>query len=139
MLTLGLIYLAVGILSLYLYRNIYQTLSYYGVSEEIMMSVPDIAQTRGQLWGAFVAFSIISVIVLFVGLGLCLAKEWARKSWLVLVSLLLLIHVARLILDYQTSNLLLLERVLEVLLMGALATLSWRWLWRRPINQPAAT
>ena len=108
--------------------------AYYGVPEEIWMSNPDIAQTCGKLWNASIEFSIVSVIVLIVGLGLYRVKEWARKFWLALVLLLFVMHVARLVMDYRFSNLLLAERVAEVVLMAALAVLSWFWLWRKSIK-----
>jgi hypothetical protein len=133
-LPLGLLYLAVGVFSLYHYRKILQLFAYYGVPDEIQMSNPDTAQTRGKLWGAFLEFSIISVIVLIVGFGLYLAKEWARKLWLALAPLLVVMHVARLAMDYRQSNFLLVERIAEVMLIGALAVLSWFWLWRKSIN-----
>ena len=144
-LALGLIYLAVGMFSLYHYRKVLQLFAYYGVPDEIQMSVPDIAQTRSKLWYAFLEFSVGSVIVLIAGFGLYLAKEWARKFWLALVLLLFVMHVARLVMDYRLSNLLLVERIAEVMLIGGLAVLSWFWLWRKSINavlrgdEPAAT
>ena len=144
-LALGLIYLAVGMFSLYHYRKVLQLFAYYGVPDEIQMSVPDIAQTRSKLWYAFLEFSVGSAIVLIAGFGLYLAKEWARKFWLALVLLLFVMHVARLIMDYRLSNLLLVERIAEVMLIGGLAVLSWFWLWRKSINaelrgdEPAAT
>ncbi len=133
-LALGLIYLASGIFSLYQYRSVSQLFAYYGVPDEIWMRNPDIAQTRSKLWKASLEFSTVSVIVLVVGFGLYRAREWARKFWLALVLLLCVIHAVRLVLDYRLSNLLLAERVTEVVLIGALALLSWFWLWRKPIN-----
>jgi hypothetical protein len=133
-LALGLIYLAVGMFSLYHYRRVFQLFAYYDVPEEIWMSNPDIAQTRSRLWDGFLEFSIFSVLVLLVGLGLYRAKEWARKFWLGLVLLLCVMHVARLVMDYRLSNLLLAERIAEVVLIAALALLSWLWLWRKPVN-----
>ena len=133
-LALGLIYLAVGMFSLYHYRKVLQLFAYYGVPDEIQLSVPDIAQTRGKLFGAFVEFSIMSVVVIFVGVGLYRAKEWARIFWLGLVSILFVLHVARLIMDYRLSNFVLVERIAEVLLIGTLGLLSWHWLWRKSIN-----
>ena len=134
MLALGLIYLAVGVFSLYHYRRVFQLFAYYGVPEDIWMSNPDIAQTRSKLWGAFMEFSITSVVVLLVGLGLYRAKEWARKIWLALVLLLCVMHVARLVMDYRLSNVLLAERIAEVVLIAALALLSWLWLWRKSVS-----
>jgi hypothetical protein len=130
-LTLGVIYLAASAFSLYHYRSVLQLFADYGVPDEAQLSVPGVAQARSQLFGAFVAFSLIGVIVIFVGIGLSLAKEWARKFWLGLVSVLFGLHMARLILDYRLSNFLLVERIIEVLLIGGLALLSWYWLRRK--------
>ena len=143
-LALGLIYLGVGVVSLYQHQQLLQMFAYYGVPEDVWMSNPGIAQTRGKLWNAFIEFSIVSAIVLIVGCGLYRAKEWARKCWLALVLLLYVMHAARLAMDYQLGNMLLAERVAEVLLIGTLAVLSWLWLWRKSIgaelrgNEPAA-
>ena len=133
-LALGVIYLAFGMFSLYQYRSVSQLFAYYGVPDEIWMSNPDIAQTRTKLWKGFLEFSLVSVIVLLVGFGLYRAKEWARKFWLALVLLLCVMHAARLVLDYRLSNLLLAERIAEVVFIGGLALLSWFWLWRKTIN-----
>jgi hypothetical protein len=130
-LILGGGYLAVSLFSLYQYHAVLQVFADYGVSDEVQLSVPGVAQARGQLFGAFVEFALVGVIVILVGLGLLLAKEWARTSWLPLVSVLVVIHMARLILDYRLSNFLLVERITEVFLIGALALLSWHWLRRK--------
>ena|SRR5687767_3928138 len=127
-LALGVIYLAVSLFSLYQYRNVLQVFATYGVSDEIALSNPEVAQARDQLLGAFVVFSVLGVIVMIGGLGLYLAKGWARKFWLGLVSLLFVLHMVRLIADFRRSNLLLIERILEVLLIGSLVLLSWYWL-----------
>ena len=127
-LTLGVIYLTVSLFSLYQYRSVLQLFADYGVSDEIALSNPEIAQARGQLFGAFVVFSLIGVVVMFAGLGLYLSKGWARTFWLGLVSLLFVLHTVRLISDFRLSNFLLIERIVEVLLIGSLALLSWYWL-----------
>src|SRR2546423_13087319 len=87
-LTLGVLYLAFSGLSLYHYRKMLATLAYYGVSDEVQLSIPEIAQTRAQLRGGFIIFLIVGVIVLCVGIGLFLAKAWARKMWLIVISIL---------------------------------------------------
>ena len=127
-LTLGLIYLAVSLFSLYQYRNVLQVFAAYGVSDEIALSKPEVSQARDQLFGAFVVFSVLGVVVMFGGLGLYLAKGWARKFWLGLVSLLFVLHTVRLVSDFRLSSFLLIERIVEVLLIGSLALLSWYWL-----------
>jgi|SRR5687768_9997034 len=130
-LALGVTYLAFSLFSLYQYRNVLQLFAVYGVSNEIALSNPEVAQARGQLFGAFLVFSLIGVVVMFVGLGLFWAKEWARKFWLVLVSVLFVLHLARLIADFRSSDFLLIERTLEVLIIGSLALLSWYSLQRK--------
>ena len=127
-LTLGVIYLAVSLLSLYQYHSVLQVFAAYGVSDEIALSNPEVAQARDQLLGAFVVFSVLGGIVMFGGLGLYLAKGWARKFWLGLVSLLFVLHTVRLVSDFRLSSFLLMERIVEVLLIGSLALLSWYWL-----------
>ena len=127
-LTLGVVYLAVSLFSLYQYRNVLQVFAAYGISDEIALSNPEVAQARDQLLGAFVVFSVLGVIVVFGGLGLYLAKGWARKFWLGLVSLLFVLHTVRLVSDFRLSSFLLIERIVEVLLIGSLALLSWYWL-----------
>jgi hypothetical protein len=125
---LGGIYLFVGLFSLYIYRQSLQLFAYYGISDEIQMSVPEIARAHGNLMGAFAVFTIAGVGVLCVGIGLYLAKKWARKVWLVLIILLTLFHAARLVVDYQLGIIVFLERVGEVALITSLAVLSWKWL-----------
>jgi hypothetical protein len=129
-LALGVIYLEVSIFSLYQYRSVLQVFAHYGIPDEVQLSVPAVAQARSQLFGAFVAFALIGVIVIVVGLGLSLTKEWARKFLLGLVSVLFILHLARLVFDYRLINFLLAERMMEVLIIGALALLSWYWLRR---------
>ena len=127
----GGLYLALGISSFLQYRNLSQTFAYYGVSTEIQMSVPEIAEARTRLIAGAIEFPCIGSLVLGVGLALRLAWPWARPVWLGLVLLLTLVHVARLFQDYQLGNSILLMRVGEVLLAGTLAVISWRWLFLR--------
>ena len=130
-LLLGGLYFAHGISYFLQYRNLSQTFAYYGVSTEIQMSVPEIAKVRTHLIAGAIEFPCIGILVLCVGLGLRLSLRWARQVWLGLVLLLTSFHVDRLIQDYQLGNLILLMRVVEVLLVGALAVISWRWLFLR--------
>jgi hypothetical protein len=128
-LLLGGLYLALGISSFLQYRNLSQTFAYYGVSTEIQMSVPEIAEARTRMIAGAIEFPSIGILVLCVGIGLRLAWPWARRLWLGVVLLLTLFHVARLIQDYQLGTSILLMRVLEVLFAGTLAVISWRWLF----------
>jgi|SRR5947209_3956349 len=129
-LTLGVLYLAGSGLSLYYYRNLLSTFAYYGVSDEVQLSIPEIARVRAMLKGGFIILLVVGVVVLCVGIGLFLSKSWARKTWLILVSVLSVFHLVRLVLDYQLSDFILFERIGEVVIVGGLATLSWFWLRR---------
>ncbi|HKQ99990.1 MAG TPA: hypothetical protein VJT09_04915 [Pyrinomonadaceae bacterium] len=135
-LALGALYLTVSGLSLYHYRKMLDVFAYYGVSDEVQLSVPEIAQTRAQLMSSFILLLITGVLVLCAAVGLYLAKSWARGMWLVLISLLTLLHILRLVSDYQQSSFIFLERIVEVLLVGGLAALSWFWA-RRENNMSA--
>lgn len=135
----GGLYLAVGISSFLQYRSMSHTFAYYGVSTEIQMRVPEIAKARTRLIAGAIEFPFIGILVLCVGLGLRLAWPWARQVWLGLVLLLTLFHVARLIQDYQLYDPIVLVRIVEVLLIGSLAVISWRWLFPRPSDGGHAT
>lgn len=136
-LTLGVLYLAVSALAVYHYRKMIALLDYYGISDEVQLSIPEVAETRAQLMSSFIIFLILGVIVLCAGVGLYLAKSWARKMWLVLVCLLTAFHLLRLVSDYHQSKFILLERIGEVVLIGSLAALSWLWLRRESIERDA--
>jgi cytochrome c biogenesis protein CcdA len=92
------------------------------------MRIPEAAQVHGKLAGAFIVFTAAGSGLLCVGVGLYLAKRWARRVWLVLVILLTLFHAARFVAVYQNGIIFLLERVGEVALITSLAVLSWKWL-----------
>src|SRR6476620_11134021 len=94
-LLLGALYLAVGISSWLQYRNVLQTFAYYGISNDIQMSVPEIASARNRLLAGAIEFSAVGIVVLCVGVGLRFSKPWARSVWLVAVSVLTLFHLAR--------------------------------------------
>lgn len=134
-LTLGVLYLAGSSISLYYYRKMLSTLAYYGVSDEVQLSIPEIARTRSLLMSGFIIFLIVGVTILCIGIGLFFAKAWARKIWLIVISVLTIFHLVRLILDYQLSAFIRFERVGEVVLVGSLATLSWLWM-RREFLKP---
>jgi len=131
-LLLGGLYLAIGISSYLQYRHVLQTFAYYGVSDEIQMSVPEIASARNRLLSGAIEFPLAGIIVLCVGIGLRFAKLWARRVWLVVVvAFLTLFHIARLFQDYQFHNQRVLLRIVEVFLIGSVAVLSWSWLHRK--------
>ena len=137
-LLLGALYLAVGISSWLQYRNVLQTFAYYGISNDIQMSVPEIASARNRLLSGAIEFPLAGIIVLCVGVGLRFAKLWARRVWLVVVSFLTLFHIVRLCQDYQLHNQLVLLRIVEVFFIGSVAVLSWSWLhWQSGGDGPA--
>jgi hypothetical protein len=131
-LLLGGLYLSVGISSFLQYRSMSQAFAYYGVSTETQISVPEIAKPRSRLIEGALEFPLIGVLVLCVGVGLRLAKPWARQAWLGLVILLTLFHSLRLFQDYQLPIPVVLMRIVEVLFIGSLAVISWRWLSTNP-------
>jgi hypothetical protein len=115
-----------------------QTFAYYGVSTETQMSVPEIAKARSRLIAGAIEFPFIGVLLLCVGVGLRLAKSWARNVWLGLVILLTVFHVVRLFQDYQLYTPILLMRIVEVLFIGSLALISWLWLFSRSSDEDRA-
>jgi len=133
-LLLGGLYLAVGISSLLQYRNVLQTFAYYGISNEIQMSVPEIASARNRLLAGAIEFPVVGIAVLCIGVGLRFSKPWARSAWLAVVSFLTLFHIARLFQDYQLYNPVVLMRIIEVLFIGSLAVISWWWLHRKRLD-----
>jgi len=130
-LLLGGVYLAIGISSFLQYRQVLQTFAYYGVSDEIQMSVPEIASARNRLLASAIEFPLAGIIVLCVGVGLRFSKLWARRVWLVVVSFLPLLHIARLFQDHQLHNPGVLLRIAEIFFIGSVAVLSWSWLHRK--------
>jgi hypothetical protein len=95
--------------------------------------MPGIVEVRRRLLFGFTVFLLLGLPSLIVGVGLYFRREWARKAWLVLVLLIVLLHLCRLVVDYHLGGLWLLEGLLEVLLIGVLAIISWKRLYRRHI------
>ena len=129
----GLLYVGAGLFSLYHYRDTLALFAQYGVSDEVQLSIPEVAQTRATLIGAFIEFSIIGIVVSSNAIALFCAHRWSRRTWLWVVSLLVLFHVGRLVLDFRLGSFLFLERIAELLLISLMAALSWRWLTREPV------
>jgi hypothetical protein len=109
-------------------RNVLRTFAYYGISNETLTSVPEIASARDRLLAGAIEFTVAGIVVLCVGVGLRFSKPWARSVWLAAVSFLTVFHSARLFQDYQLYNPVVLLRVVEVLFIGSLAVTSWSWL-----------
>jgi hypothetical protein len=129
-LAFGVLYFAAAMFSLYHYRSVLRLFAQYGVPDEVQLSVPDIAHTRAQLFGAFIEFLIIGLVVSFVGIALGRAWRWSRRAWLWVVTLLLFFHAARLVFDFRLGSLIAFERIAELFLIGMIAVVSWRWLMR---------
>ena len=136
---LGSIYLGFAAISLYQYFRVAEVFASYGLSEAAQNDVPRIVEEvrRTFLFG-FTVFLLLGLPSLIVGVGLYFRKEWARKAWLVLVLLIVLLHLGRLVVDYHLGGLWLLEGSLEVLLIGVLAIVSWKGLYRKHIVSSTA-
>ena len=67
---------------------------------------------------------IISVVMLTIGVGLLLAKEWARVAWLVTAIVLLVVHafILRLFYAYGYD---LTQQIWNLSLTGFLVLISW--------------
>jgi dolichyl-phosphate-mannose--protein O-mannosyl transferase len=126
-LLLGGLYLSAGITAVLEYRSVSQTFAYYGMSD-ILMTAPELAHERNRLIAGAIEFPLIGVLVLGLGVGLRLAKSWARNMWLGMVIVLTVFHLVRLFQDYQLSTSIVSIRIVEVLFIGSLALISWLWL-----------
>jgi hypothetical protein len=118
---------------LYQYFRVAAVFASYGISEAVQNDMPGIVEVRRTFLSGFTLFLLFGVPSLIVGVGLYFRREWARKAWLVLVLLIVLLHLCRLVVDYHLGGLWLLEGLLEVLLIGVLAIVSWKGLYRRNI------
>ena len=127
---LALLYLVAGSVSLFTYRSMLHTFAYYGVSDDVQFSIPEIAQTRARLLTGSIQFLIAGVLVAIVAIALLRRARWSRAVWLCLVTMLVLLHGARLMFDFHHSSFIAVERVVEVLLIAALAVFSWLSLTR---------
>jgi hypothetical protein len=127
---LALLYLVAGSISLYTYRSMLHSFAYYGVSDDVQFSIPEIAQTRARLLNGSIQFLIAGVLVISVAIALLRRVRWSRGVWLCLVTLLVVLHVVRLFFDFRHSSFIAVERVVELLLVVALAVFSWLSLTR---------
>ena len=66
----------------------------------------------------------IGIVTLVIGVGLLLARKWARTTWLVTVIILALLHNLILLITYLVGQDLT-QQLLNVLLIFFLAVLSW--------------
>jgi hypothetical protein len=122
---LGIIYLVLAATLLHQYREIARVFASYGISEADFVDLP-IGATRQALFTGSIACFGLGLSTLTVGAGLFLAKEWARKLWLVMATLLPLLHLVRLVVDYKLGPLWTAERGLELIAVLLLALISWR-------------
>ena len=76
----------------------------------------------------------IGVITFVIGIGLLLAKEWARFAWLAAATVLLAEHIFFLTLFYATGSIPTLQ-VLNVVLILLLCLISWSKLTRSAVKQ----
>jgi hypothetical protein len=133
-LLLGLLYVAGAAFCLYQYRSVTGLFEYYGISYAEQLNIDTIVKVRQTLLGAFVLFTIASLLTLASAIGLFRAKEWARKFWLGVVSLLAVFHLVRLVTDAHEGGFILAIRLMEVLLIGLIAAVSWRQLTRESLK-----
>jgi hypothetical protein len=131
---LGLLYVAGAAFCLYQYCGITKLFEYYGISYAEQLNIDTIVQMRQMLLGAFVLFSSAALLTLASAFGLFRAKEWARKFWLGVVLLLAGFHLARLATDLHGGWYILVMRLMEVVLIGLVAAVSWRQLTKESLK-----
>ena len=131
---LGLLYAAGAAFCLYQYRGITGLFEYYGISYAEQLDIDTIVKTRQMLLGAFVFFSIAALLTLASAFGLLRTKEWARKFWLGVVLLLAVFHLVRLATDLHGGWYILAMRLMEVALIGSVASVSWRQLTKESLK-----
>ena len=66
----------------------------------------------------------IGIVTLVIGVGLLLARKWARAAWLVTVIILVLLHNLILLITFLAGQDLT-QQLLNILLIFFLAVLSW--------------
>lgn len=131
---LGLLYVAGAAVCLYQYRDITKLFEYYGISYAEQLNIDTIVKMRQMLLGAFILFSFAALLTLASAFGLFRAKEWARKFWLGVVLLLAVFHLVRLATDLHEGEFILAMRLMEVVLIGLVATVSWRQLTKESLK-----
>jgi hypothetical protein len=139
-LLVSLIYLGLAAISIYQYFNVGQVFAYYGIPEVEQVDRGRIGELRRTFLGGFVMFFVVGLPSLLVGIGLYLSREWARKAWLILAVVLAVFSLSRFVLAYPFREFWLLESVLEVILFGWLAIISWKTLYgRQAVSATAAS
>ena len=122
---LGIIYFALAASFLHQYREVARVFAYYGITEADFADLP-IGSTRQALLSGSIVCVCLSLSTLIAGAGLFLAKEWARKLWLAITTLLPFLHLLRLVADHKLGPLWTAERVVELVAVLLLALVSWR-------------
>ena len=131
---LGLLYVAGAAFCLYQYRGVTKLFEYYGISYAEQLNIDSIVKMRQMLLGALILFSIAALLTLASAVGLFRAKEWARKFWLGVVLLLAVFHLVRLATDLHGGGYILAMRLMEVVLIGLVAAVSWRQLTKESLK-----
>jgi hypothetical protein len=131
---LGLLYVAGAAFCLYQYRGVTKLFEYYGILYAEQLNIDTIIKTRQMLLGAFILFSIAALLTLASAFGLFRAKEWARKFWLGVVLLLASFHLVRFATDLHGGWYILAIRLMEVALIGLVASVSWRQLTKESLK-----
>jgi hypothetical protein len=132
---LGLLYVAGAAFCLYQYRGVTKLFEYYGISYAEQSSIDTIVKMRRMLLGAFILFSIAALLTLASAFGLSRAKEWAREFWLGVVLLLAVFHLVRLATDLHQEWYIVAMRLMEVVLIGLVASVSWRQLTKESLKR----
>jgi hypothetical protein len=137
---LGVIYFALATGFLHQYREVARVFAHYGITEADFADLP-IGSTRQALFSGSIVCLGLGLSTLIAGAGLFLAKEWARNLWLAITTLLPLVHLLRVVVDYKLGPLWAAERVLELIAVLLLALVSWRVLSNTHSDRavPAAT
>jgi hypothetical protein len=137
---LGIIYLALAASFLHQYREVARVFAYYGITEADFADL-SIGATRQALLSGSIVCLTLGLSTLIAGAGLFLAKESGRTLWLAIATLLPLLHLVRLGIDYKLGPLWTAERTLELMVVLLLALVSWRVLSNAGPNPalPAAT
>lgn len=139
-LVVSLIYLGLAAISIYQYFNVAKVFADYGIPELEQVDMGRIVELRRTFLGGFIMFFIVGLPSLLVGIGLYLSREWARKAWLILALVLTVFSLSRFVLAYPFRAFWLIESVLEVILFGGLAIISWKTLYgRQTVSGPPAS
>jgi hypothetical protein len=108
-------------------------LSYVQYGSRQFLAALEQTPTEG-VWYSIATNFNIGIVVVVIGIGLLLMKEWARTLWLMSSIALFAVHIALFFLGYATGYLPTLQ-VLNVLMIVFLLLLSWAKLNRPEIKE----